>query len=387
MLKKYIKKGVLTLFSLLPLDSKKVMFESNSEIKDNSKALFLKCLDLELNNKYKIIWGVENPQKYKEDYKAYKNIRFIKKKKTGFPSLVFLYHCCTAKYCFYTHNLLGQRIRKGQRKIFLTHGIPIKDTRGMFWAPYENTDIISTSEFAAYLRCKTFGGGDDIVKLLGFPRNDFLFKTDKGTEEYFNKIKKGKFIIWLPTFKRHNISVNRHDFDEDKDTDISILSPDFMEKLNNYLKTKDILLLIKYHPSQNLDYVSLKSYSNIITLTNDQLEKNNVDLYSLMGKSDALITDFSSVYIDYLLVDKPIAFELGDYKSYKNGRGFIVDNPLDFMPGEKINNPNDLYTFIDNVFNGVDKYQEERKNLKNKMHKYVDGNSSERVLDYFELIN
>ena len=87
------------------------------------------------------------------------------------------------------------------------------------------------------------------------------------------------------------------------------------------------------------------------------------------------------------IVDKPIAFELGDYKSYKNGRGFIVDNPLDFMPGEKINNPNDLYTFIDNVFNGVDKYQEERKNLKNKMHKYVDGNSSERVLDYFELIN
>lgn len=387
MVKKVIRIILLNIFSLFPLDSRKIIFESNSEIKDNSKALFLKILDLGLNSKYKIIWPVENPKECKDAFKEYKNVSFVKKSKSESSSLLFLYHCCTAKYCFYTHNPLGQRTREGQRKVFLTHGIPIKDTRGMFWPPYENTDIISTSEFAAYLRCKTFGGGDDVVRLLGFPRNDFLFKTDKGTEEYFDKIKKSKFIIWLPTFKRHNISVKRRDFDEDKNSDISILSPGFMEKLNNYLKAKDILLLIKYHPSQNLDYVSLKSYSNIITLTNDQLEKNNVDLYSLMGKSDALITDFSSVYIDYLLVNKPIGFELGDYKSYKNGRGFIVDNPLDFMPGEKIKSPGDLYTFIDNIFSGVDKYEEERIKLRNKMHKYVDGDSSERVLRYFELIN
>lgn len=387
MLKKYIKKGVLIVFSLFPLNSKKIMFESNSEIKDNSKALFFKCLDLDLNNEYKIIWAVENPRHCKENFKKYKNVFFVKKKKTGFPSLLFLFHCCTAKYCFYTHNLLGKRTREGQKKIFLTHGTPIKDSRGMFWDPYENTDIISTSKFAAYLRCKTFEGGNDIVRILGFPRNDYLFKSDKETDNYFNKIKKDKFIIWLPTFKRHNISVDRQDFDENKDSDISILSPDFMENLNNYLSEKNILLLIKYHPSQNLDYVSLKSYSNLITLTNEQLEKNNVDLYSLMGKSDALITDFSSVYIDYLLVDKPIGFELGDYESYKNGRGFIVDSPLDYMPGDKIKDQTDLYSFIDNISSGVDKYREERKLLKHKMHKYCDGKSSERVLGYFGLID
>lgn len=307
MLKK-IRMLILNIFSIFPLDSKKIMFESNSEIKDNSKELFLKFLDFRLNDRYKLVWAVENPRECAENYKNYNNVIFIKKKKTKSFSLRFLYHCCTAKYCFYTHNLLGQRTRNGQQKIFLTHGTPIKDTRGMFWAPYENTDIISTSDFAAYLRCKTFEGGNDIVRILGFPRNDSLFKLDEETDTYFNKIKKDKFIIWLPTFKHHNISVDRQDFDEDKDSDISILSSDFMEDLNDYLKEKDILLLIKYHPSQNLDYVSLKTYSNLITLTNEQLEKNNVDLYSLMGKSDALITDFSSVYIDYLLVDKPIGF-------------------------------------------------------------------------------
>lgn len=384
---KKIRMIILNFFSIFPLDSKKIMFESNSEIKDNSKELFLKALELGLNGRYKLVWAVENPEECAENYKNCNNVYFVKKKKTKSLSLRFWYHSCTAKYCFYTHNLLGQRTKGGQKNIFLTHGTPIKDTRGMFWAPYENTDIISTSEFAAYLRCKTFEGGNDIVRILGFPRNDCLFKSDKKTDNYFNKIKKDKFIIWLPTFKRHNISVDRQDFDENKDSDISILSPDFMENLNKYLNKKNILLLIKYHPSQNLDYVSLKSYSNLITLTNEQLEKNNVDLYSLMGKSDALITDFSSVYIDYLLVDKPIGFELGDYESYKNGRGFIVDSPLDYMPGDKIKDQTDLYSFIDNISSGVDKYREERKLLKHKMHKYCDGKSSERVLGYFGLID
>ncbi|HFU3855510.1 TPA: CDP-glycerol glycerophosphotransferase family protein [Streptococcus suis] len=50
-------------------------------------------------------------------------------------------------------------------------------------------------------------------------------------------------------------------------------------------------------------------------------------------------------------------------------------------------NPSDLYSFIDNISNGIDEYEEERKMLKYKMHKYIDGNSSERVLKYFDLID
>lgn len=82
-----------------------------------------------------------------------------------------------------------------------------------------------------------------------------------------------------------------------------------------------------------------------------------------------------------------MVFELGDYESYKSGRGFIVDSPLDYMPGDKIKNQTDLYSFIDNISNGVDKYKKERKLLKHKMHKYCDGKSSERVLRYFGLVD
>ena len=48
---KFIKNIIIYLFSLFPLKNKTILFESNSEIKDNSKALFLKCLEKKVNEK------------------------------------------------------------------------------------------------------------------------------------------------------------------------------------------------------------------------------------------------------------------------------------------------------------------------------------------------
>lgn len=387
-MKKFVKKIILVIFSLFPLNKNKIIFESNSEIKDNSKALFLECLNKKVNNDYNIIWFVDDVTKYKKKYADVKNVKFVKKSKKNSYSLPFLYHCCTAKYCFYTHIFIGQRVFPGQIKVFLTHGTPIKDTRGLFWNPYDNTDIISTSRFASSLRCKTFGGGDDLVRVLGFPRNDRLFYPEKETVDFLKKKKCKKFIIWLPTFKHFNLEeAQRNDFSDEKNKDISILSTEFLEKLNILLSKNETLLYIKFHPAQNLDYVDFYNYSNIITMSNDQLEDNNLDLYSLMAESSALITDYSSVYIDYLLLDKPIGFELADYDSFKSGRGFIIENPIDYMPGVKITNQEDLYKFIEGVIKGKDEYRKERNKLKEKMHKYVDGKSSERVLEYYKLVN
>lgn len=60
-----------------------------------------------------------------------------------------------------------------------------------------------------------------------------------------------------------------------------------------------------------------------------------------MGYSDALITDYSSVCVDYLIVDKPIAYTLDDYEVYKQTRGFVFEDPHEYMPGHH------LYRFSD----------------------------------------
>ena len=121
-------------------------------------------------------------------------------------------------------------------------------------------------------------------------------------------------------------------------------------------------------------------------LSNDDLLNKGIELYDLLSVSDALITDFSSVFADYLLTDKPIGFELSDYENYSKGKGFIIDNPLERMPGKFIYNINDFNDFINEVVAGVDYYKEQRKTERDIIHKYQDGNSTVRILKYFNLI-
>ena len=135
-----------------------------------------------------------------------------------------------------------------------------------------------------------------------------------------------------------------------------------------------------------MKYVNEYNLSNVKSYTNEKLLKEKTELYSILGVSDALITDFSSVYFDYLLVNKPIAFELADKKAYENGRGFLVENPLDYMPGHKIYNVDDFLKFITDLVNDNDIYKNERDILCDKIHKYKDGKSSERILKMLGLI-
>src|SRR5699024_8992758 len=96
---------------------------------------------------------------------------------------------------------------------------------------------------------------------------------------------------------------------------------------------------------------------------------------------------YSSVYIDYLLTNNPIAFTVDDFTDYSTVTGFSVKNPLKYMPGPKLNTIDDMISFIESVSTNKDVYINERKKLCNLFHEYHDNNSSERTLEYFGLLN
>ena len=109
--------------------------------------------------------------------------------------------------------------------------------------------------------------------------------------------------------------------------------------------------------------------------------KLGVEIYELMAASDALITDFSSTYIDYLLCDKPIAFDITGIDNFT--QGFAVENPEQYMPGNKIANTSQLMKFLSDVAEGRDSYQQERRHMCDLMHLYQDGKATERILQYY----
>lgn len=87
-----------------------------------------------------------------------------------------------------------------------------------------------------------------------------------------------------------------------------------------------MLLIIKLHPMvTNSDLSQYKGFSNIFFLSSQDLLDYDVQLYSIIGKCDALISDFSSVVYDFMALDRPIGYVLTDLNSYANDKneGFI----------------------------------------------------------------
>ena len=93
------------------------------------------------------------------------------------------------------------------------------------------------------------------------------------------------------------------------------------------------------------------------------LFRHRIEIYLLLGSADALITDYSSVFFDYLLLDRPIGFTVDDIERYAKKRGFTVP-PEDMerlMAGPKIKDIQDLIAFLQDVTDGRDNYQEKRR--------------------------
>ena len=130
-------------------------------------------------------------------------------------------------------------------------------------------------------------------------------------------------------------------------------------------------------------YYLLRDMSNIVILDSDRVKESNIDSYRLMGSCDALISDFSSSSYSYILLDRPIAFDMADLRHYKPG--LIVENINDALPGVQLFNLDDFIHFIETVIQNNDEYRDERNLFKKWMYDYYDGSSCKRLADFLKL--
>ena len=119
-----------------------------------------------------------------------------------------------------------------------------------------------------------------------------------------------KQFIWMPTYSNNVSSELYFDF----------LKKDQLQILNDILKKNDRYLTIKIHP---LEYKIPKvKFSNIEILDNYFFIERSIELYDYINKFDALITDFSSIAIDFLVTEKPIFLVSRSYSDSVDMRGF-----------------------------------------------------------------
>ena len=150
--------------------------------------------------------------------------------------------------------------------------------------------------------------------------------------------------------------------------------------LDNLLKSISAGLVIKIHHLQDMSFISTSNFTNIVYITDNDLIEHDIQVNELLENANLLITDYSSVFYDYLLVDRPIGFMIGDYNDYK--RGFVCLNPFDEMPGEIISSKEELYKFILDSRKGIDRFAKQREMIRNKVFIYRDDNNCNRLYEW-----
>lgn len=353
---------------LFPLRKRIIFIGYSNSFQGNSKHLY----EYMKENTNLNIYFVTNSEKVLNENNTDKNILYYYKIKTKWylmTSKVIVSDSTTNSIT----NLLSFRAKKvqlwhgnGMKEIVMlqmTKKFLLKQLRlclSYLTATIPKYDLVYfTSKYSYEMRKKAFRFKQ--YNLNGQPRNDTLFDKQTSNAE-FN-------VLYVPTWRESKEYINNF-----KNIDYN--------KIDEYCISRGIKFTIKLHPEERniLDFKS--RFENIILM--DKKE----DIYEHLQNYSILITDYSSIYFDYLLLDKPIIFFPFDKEDYfLNQRGIVYDYD-DITPGPHVYTTESLINKIDDVLiNKRDDYKEERIRVRNLFYKYQDNKSRERASnDILELM-
>lgn len=362
--------------AVLPL-RKSIVFESNPEFGCNTLPVYEELVKRGIRDKYQIYWLVRDRKKYKNDNSGNKYINYEEK---GLSKIRRAYVLCTSKALIFS-NIFLKKHKAHQLVINLMHGSPLKVPVD-YWEGDTCDYVITQAEFFNTKVTESLGVPESKMVPLGFPRTDVL--THRGdTKEKLGLPQDSKMIVWMPTFRKNATSGTTY-CDVNKLGVPLLKTEQNFDSINGVLKKNGVTLAIKLHPSEDLSQMMLNNYSNIFFIGNKELEEKNITVYQLLADSDALITDYSSVYYDYLLVDKPIGLIIDDIEEYEKTSKFAYGKYTDFVRGTYINDLDEFKQFIVDLRTGRDPFSSERKEAMKQYCQYTDFKSTQRVCDFIE---
>ncbi|MEZ8024946.1 CDP-glycerol glycerophosphotransferase family protein [Vibrio sp. 1F255] len=382
-IRKKIVKSIKILFRILsgiiPKNSKRVVFKSNPDFSGNGKAFSDYLLNVKC--KYDVVWIVSDCST-----EFMEGITIAKK---GTFKALWLY--VTSKYIITTHNeMIGTRANN-QIYISLWHGMPMKkicylgefDHQGM--EDYSSLRI-ATSEIMRSIISACFREKANNVYVTGQPRNDYLFDNSIRKTDFYKDIKSKyeRIVFYTPTFRENQedarysdgVKIEGHNFLRTSDFDLDLL--------NRYFADNNTLLLLKLHPFEEKSITNSTLGSNIRVVTSQNLKEQELDINHILSMTDVLISDYSSIYFDFMILNKPIVFLVPDKEQYEKSRGGFVLEPFEsWTPGSKVVTQKALLDEISEIKNGNDKYSDKRNEVNHIINKFNDNKNCERVYKFF----
>jgi len=360
------------------IDYELVLYESfyGKGITCNPRAIFEALLERDGEEKYTHIWVYDDKKNWNEWFEKYrdnKNVKFVKIK-----SRAYYKYLASAGYLINNSTFPACYTKKpGQTYINTWHGIPLK-LMG-YSMPNGNIEVANTernflqadillspceSHTDMYLKdYKLQGIYEGRIIETGQARTDTIFKSKP--EEVMELLKTQgvsvdpdkKIVLYAPTWKGTDFSHAVADISE-------------FEKIYDEIASglKDAQLLIRPH---QVIYGSVAKSEKL----KQYLVPPNIDTNELLCAVDVLISDYSSIFFDYVVTGKPILFYIPDLADYKEARGMYMD--IESLPGPATSN---LSTICEWLKNPESVISDNYNIIKEQYCKYDDGHVAERIV-------
>lgn len=222
--------------------------------------------------------------------------------------------------------------------------------------------------------------------ISGAPRNDLLlsYNGKEGIKKVFGNNFADSNLIWFaPTFRDY-FGKSQGDKKFHNPFGFDAFNVDTFDKFLESLNSK---LILKPHPHEELlilEYFKDFPSRNMVILRTDDMLRYELDFYELLNSAEMLITDYSSLFYDFLLLNKPIIFTPVDVERYEIDRGFLMESYIDYVPGPIALDQESLQKEIEKCFSDKEYYKDRRNWMLSFHHRYKDANSSARIFEFIE---
>ena len=283
----------------------------------------------------------------------------------------------TAEGVFHTHGLFTSP-RPGRRKVHvnLWHGDGPKRMDDVAVASAGSCSyVVSGTRLWGREKARFFGVPESRLLVTGNPRIDQLDRP--ASDELMVQLglqPDRPLVLWMPTFRKATLNGESLWADSPLLLGHEHLS-DALDEVAQMVEATGAQFVVKPHPLDADAFDRL----GVHVLRSQDLVAAGCGLYQLLGRCSALVTDYSSVWTDFLAVDRPVLLFCPDLERYEAGRAFTVDHLADVAPGAVVGSFEELRQFLTEVAAGQDTTAERRRRSAEQLGAVVETGAAERL--------
>jgi CDP-glycerol glycerophosphotransferase len=268
------------------------------------------------------------------------------------------WHYVRSRYVIFSHlALLSGHLSSRQTLVNIWHGMPVKaDGRLDRPQPPILADwTLASSEHFRPVMAEAMGVPLSSVVVLNSPRLEQLARRhpDIWRSLGISRSRWERVVVWMPTFRGRQPDQGGAGVKP-----APLLSEDGIARLAAFLERRRCLLVLRRHPYEA--QAAPLAVPGIIELTDADLEAAGAGIYEVLAEADGLITDASSVWVDYLVVDRPIIIYFPDLASFTADRSLVLDPYEQWTPGPVLQTEAEFLDALDAFAAGVDRHRSRR---------------------------